>query len=86
MRTGVIVYMLDENFPVENEPKLAAAVKASHQADRVEVVSRDQKHFDVMDAWWKLTTKGMQRFVFMFLDSPLDGTSKPSRRHLRVVK
>ncbi len=86
MRTGVIVYMLDKNFPVENEPELAAAVKARHQADRVEVVSRDQKHFDVMDAWWKLTAKGMQRFVFMFLDSPLDSTNKPSRNHLRVVK
>ena len=86
MRTGVIVYMLDENFPVENEPKLAAAVKVSHQADRVEVVSRDQKHFDVMDAWWKLTTKGMQRVVFMFLGASPENKIKPSRRHLRVVK
>ena len=63
MRTGVIVYLMGENTDPDNEPAIIAAVKKSHNADQVEVVSQGQKHFDVMDAWWKLTARGMQRFI-----------------------
>lgn len=86
MRTGVIVYLLGENADPDKEPAIIAAVKKSHSADRVEVVSQGQKHFDVMDAWWKLTAKGMQRFICLTaVDKTLtDATSR--RPHLRICK
>ncbi len=89
MRTGVIVYLLDADFPVEREPEVAAAIKRDHRADRVEIVSRGQKHYDVMDAWWKLTAQGMQRFIFMFARNGSNTgrlqTGNP-RSHLRLCK
>ena len=86
MRTGVIVYVMEKDFPVEKEPNLAAEIRRHYKADGVEIVSCGQRHFDVMDAWWKLTTRGMQRFICVF--AGYAGTSTParSRRHLRVCR
>ena len=91
MRIGVIVYMLDNKFPIEREPEMAAAVKSYHQADQVEIVSQGQRHYDVMDAWWKLTAKGMQKFVFMLAKSQADIKSAetikpPGRNYLKLCK
>ena len=86
MRTGVIVYVMEKNFPFDQEPNLAEDIRRHYKADGVEIVSCGQKHFDVMDAWWKLTTRGMQRFICVF--AGYAGTSTPvePRRHLRVCR
>lgn len=61
MKTGMIVYVVGktpEYFDEENAIKDLNA-----PADRVEVVFSGQKSFDVSDAWWRLTAKGMNRIV-----------------------
>jgi len=40
-----------------------ALKKLEIDADRVELVSPGSGHFDIMDAWWSLTSKGMKRIV-----------------------
>jgi hypothetical protein len=39
-----------------------------------------------MDAWWKLTTKGMQRFVCVFAGYGRNSKPVQNRRHLRLCK
>jgi len=78
--------MLGENFNPDREPEIIAAVKKSHNADRVEVVSHGQKHFDVMDAWWKLTAKGMQRFICLMAVDKTAGETVSRRPYLRICK
>ena len=86
MKTGAIVYMLNKNFNADREPYIIAAIKKSHNAEIVEVVSHGQAHFDVMDAWWRLTAKGAQKFVCLFAIDR-GGNFKPAvKRHLQLCK
>ncbi|QTA88762.1 hypothetical protein [Desulfonema magnum] len=66
MKTGIIIYVLG-NDPSDDAFDEKKAVKELEVgADKVEVVFSGEKHFDIMDAWFKLTTKGMHRIVCMF--------------------
>ncbi len=62
MKTGAIVYVIgkenDKDFDVKEAVK-----NLKIEADKVEIVSSRSGHFDVMDAWWSLTAKGMKRIV-----------------------
>lgn len=63
MKTGVIVYVIGEEN-IDNDFDITEAVKnLKIEADKVEIVSSRSGHFDVMDAWWSLTAKGMKRIV-----------------------
>jgi len=84
MRTGVIVYVVGET-PVKENLDIGAQVKRLHPgADRVEIVSRDAGHFDVADAWWSLTAKGMQRIFCMVGEMNAAGGLKLQERTLRL--
>lgn len=84
MRTGVIVYVVGET-PVGENPDIGAEIERLHPgADRVEVVSRDAGHFDVADAWWSLTAKGMQRIFCMIGEMNSAGGLKLQERRLRL--
>ncbi len=63
MKTGAIVYVVGgEN--IGDEFNLEDARKSLNiEADRIEFVSPLIGHFDVMDAWWLLITKGMNRII-----------------------
>ena len=68
MKTGVIVYVvgkesLDDTIDFEESVK-----RLSIKADRVEIVSSIPGNFDVMDAWWLLTVKGMKLIVCMIAE------------------
>lgn len=68
MKTGVIVYLvgkksLDDTIDFEEAKK-----RLKIRADRVEVVSSIDGDYDVMDAWWLLTAKGMKRIVCMIAE------------------
>ena len=68
MKTGVIVYLvgkksLDDEIDFEEAKK-----RLKIAADRVEVVSSIGGNYDVMDAWWLLTTKGMKRIICMIAE------------------
>ncbi len=38
------------------------------KADRIETIFSGSSHFDVMDAWWSLTAKGMKQIVSMIAE------------------
>ena len=68
MKTGVIIYLvgkkrLDDTIDVDEAQK-----KLKVKADRVEVVSSIGGNYDVFDAWWLLTAKGMKRIVCMIAE------------------
>lgn len=68
MKTGAIVYVVGkENLPEKFD--MAVALKNLEiDADRVELVSPGSGHFDIMDAWWSLTAKGMKRIICMIAE------------------
>jgi hypothetical protein len=68
MKTGVIVYLvgkksLDDTIDFEEAEK-----KLRIEADRVEVVSSVDGNYDIMDAWWLLTAKGMKKIICMIAE------------------
>ncbi len=63
MKTGAIVYVIGKEN-IDNDFDITEAVKnLKIEADKVEIVSSRSGHFDIMDAWWLLTAKGMKRIV-----------------------
>ena len=83
MKTGVIVYITGGG-PQDDALDINRAVKSLNiDADRVEHVSRNSGHFDVPDAWWSLTVKGMQRIVCM-MGEITPGGLKLTGRELRL--
>ena len=67
MKTGAIIYVIgkenDKDFDV-----IKAVKNLKIEADKVEIVSSRSGHFDIMDAWWSLTAKGMKRIVCMIAE------------------
>ncbi len=64
MKTGAIIYITGEhNQDTFDEDEAVKKLKIS--ADRVEIVSSGSNHFDIMDAWWLLTAKGMKQITCM---------------------
>jgi len=63
MKTGAIVYVVGKEKYSKNFDMAVALKKLEIDADRVELVSPGSGHFDIMDAWWSLTSKGMKRIV-----------------------
>jgi hypothetical protein len=68
MKTGAIIYVVGkENLSKDFD--MAVAVKNLEiDAERVELVSCGSGHFDIMDAWWLLTTKGMKRIICLIAE------------------
>jgi hypothetical protein len=63
MKTGVIIYVVGNGEVDDQIAYEEAAQRLDIQADRVEVVSSLGGDYDVMDAWWRLTAKGMKRII-----------------------
>ena len=63
MKSGLIIYVVGTeppNWDVEFELK---TVKKNTKVDLVEIITGNTGHFDVLDAWWSLLTKGMKRIT-----------------------
>jgi hypothetical protein len=60
MKTGVIVYVRGEVSGAYPADIASLADSLDLEADRIEIASGRFGHFDVHDAWWALTAKGMQ--------------------------
>lgn len=68
MKTGAIVYVVGKEN-VSNDFNITAAVRNLEiNAERVELVSPGSGHFDIMDAWWSLTAKGMKHIVCLIAE------------------
>jgi len=63
MKTGVIVYIASNDLPNDAVDHKTAVSNLNIEADRVEFISATSGHFDISDAWWSLTIKGMQRII-----------------------
>lgn len=84
MKTGAIIYItgskeMGDDFDVEQALK-----KMNLKADRVEVVSSNVGHFDVMDAWWMLVAKGMKYIVCLIAEVVDNSKLKLTGRELRL--
>jgi len=84
MKTGVIVCVvgmerLDGTFDERGGVK-----KLGIKADRVKVVFSGEDHFDIMDAWWLLSVKGMQSVVCMIGEIVNRSNLKLTGRELRL--
>jgi hypothetical protein len=84
MRTGVILYVLGE-IPMEKNINIGSEIKRLEpMADRVEIVAKNTGHFDIADAWWALTVKGMQHIVCMIGEINKSGNLQLQNRKLRL--
>jgi hypothetical protein len=84
MQTGVILYLLGE-APMEKNHDIESDIKKLEPtANRVEVVAKDTGHFDIADAWWALTVRGMQHIICMIGEINSAGTLKLQKRRLRL--
>ena len=84
MKTGVIVYVVGMERFDEAFDEREAVEELGIKADRVEVVFSGEDHFDIMDAWWLLTVKGMQSVVCMIGEIVNRSDLKLTGRELRL--
>jgi len=84
MKTGVIVYVVGGEGIYDNLDMEVAVRRLDLKADRVEIVSANSSHFDVMDAWWLLMAKGMKRVVWMLAEVVNSSELKLTGRELRL--
>ena len=85
MKTGVIVYVVggDVIKPTVDLEKEVRKLKIG--ADRVELVSLSSGHFDVSDAWWHLTARGMNRILCLLAQLTESGSLQLTGRMLRLT-
>jgi hypothetical protein len=85
MKTGVIVYVVGDDA-IEPAVDLEKEVKKLEiGADRVELVSYSAGHFDISDAWWLLTAKGMSRILCSIGQMTDSGRLQLTGRVLRLT-
>ena len=63
MKTGLIVYVVGTEPADWDADSQLKAIKQSSRADLVEIITVKSGHFDVLDAWRSLLTRGMKRIV-----------------------
>jgi len=85
MKTGVIVYVLGRGEHGFNESSSWEFLgDLDLEADKIEIVISGEGKFDVMDAWWKLTAKGMNRIVCVLAEITNDSRLRLTGRELRL--
>jgi len=84
MKSGLIIYVVGKepvNWDADYE---LMVIKQNTKADLVEIITANTGHFDVLDAWWSLLTKGMQRIVCMIGEFSPTGSLTITDRKLRL--
>ena len=84
MKTGVILYIVGGEGPYDDMDMEDVVKRLDLKADRVEIVSANSSHFDVMDAWWLLMARGMKRVVCMLAEVVNRSELKLTGRELRL--
>ena len=84
MKTGLILYIVGEECPNDEVELDEAVKKLDLRADRVAVISPATGYFDVMDAWWFLTTKGMHKIVCTLVEFSGRSGLRLTGRELRL--
>jgi hypothetical protein len=65
MKSGVIIYVAGNAPGGWSEDKETPIKQSVSQADMIEVITNRTGHFDIIDAWRDLITKGMQTVTCM---------------------
>ncbi|MCG6974044.1 MAG: hypothetical protein LJE66_12935 [Desulfobacterales bacterium] len=65
MKTGLIVYVVGTEPADWNAASEMKTIRQICQADLVEIITAQWGHFDVLDAWWSLLTRGMKQVICM---------------------
>jgi len=84
MKTGAIVYIAGAEEMGDDFDIKQAVKRLNLKADRVEVVSPEAGHFDVMDAWWMLVAKGMKYIVCLIAEVVDNSKLRLTGRELRL--
>ena len=84
MKTGVILYIVGGEDPYDDLDIDQAVKGLNLKADRVEAVYSRSSHFDIMDAWWSLTAKGMNEIVCMIAEIANGSGLSLTGRELRL--
>ena len=85
MKTGVIVYVLRKGeYGFNESSSWEFSGNLDMEADKIEVVISGEDKFDVMDAWWKLTAKGMNRIFCVLAEITNDSRLRLTGRELRL--
>ena len=84
MKKGVIVYVVGRGGLNKDFDEALAVHGLGIGADKVKVVFSGEDCFDVMDAWWALTAKGMQNIVCMIGEIVNHSKIKLTGRELRL--
>lgn len=84
MKSGLIIYVVGKepvNWDADSE---LMTIKQNSKADLVEIITAQTGHFDVLDAWWSLLTRGMKRITCMIGKFSPTGNLVLTDRKLRL--
>jgi len=84
MKTGVIVYAIGDPPHDWTEEKESEIREVETQADMVKIITRVTGHFDVLDAWFELTSKGVSLIICKFASFNETGRMMLTGRELRL--
>ena len=84
MKTGFIIYAAGSPPPGWNEEREKGIKKSLPGADAVEIITSETGHFDVLDAWYELVTKGISLIVCKLAVFSESGQMKLTGRDLRL--
>lgn len=85
MKKGAIIYITGERQTYADLSIKKAVADLNLKADKIEIISNEMGHFDISDAWWQLTVKGMQQIVCMAANFSKAGTLQLTGRELRLL-
>jgi hypothetical protein len=84
MKSGLIIYVVGKEPPNWDATFDLMTVKKNTRADLVEIITANTGHFDVLDAWWSLLTKGMKRITCMIGEFSTAGNLMLTGRELHL--
>ena len=84
MKSGLIIYVVGKEPPNWDVGSDLMHLKQNIKADLVEIITATTGHFDVLDAWLSLLTKGMKKITCIIGEFSKAGHITLTNRELRL--
>ena len=84
MKSGIILYVSGNAPEGWSEHEEIQFRRIQLNADRVEIITDRTGHFDINDAWWRLTAKGMSMITCRAARFDDAGKIEITNRELRL--
>ena len=84
MKSGLIIYVVGKEPPNWDAEFELMTIKKNTKVDLVEIITAKTGHFDVLDAWWSLLTRGMKRITCMIGEFSQTGSLTLKSRELHL--